>query len=187
MDCHSLKIYLSAIVFHIFVGHFFVNESFAEAYSYDSLNRLTQVIYDSSTFIQYTYDAMGNLLTTKQGTHPPPSPPKITKIVPGYRKATIYFSLSTAYNNTLIASYTAKCVAAGQITRFATSSGSPITVSSLTLGVKYTCSVTATDSVGFISNASATTTVTPLMTADDGFNLILLAPVILDKKSKKQK
>jgi YD repeat-containing protein len=38
-------------------------------YTYDSLNRLTQVQYDDGTTIQYTYDAVGNRLV-KQVTVP---------------------------------------------------------------------------------------------------------------------
>jgi YD repeat-containing protein len=33
-------------------------------YSYDSLNRLTRVVYSDGTIIVYTYDAAGNRLTT---------------------------------------------------------------------------------------------------------------------------
>lgn len=37
----------------------------ATSYTYDDLNRLTKVAYDDGRSISYTYDAAGNLLTTR--------------------------------------------------------------------------------------------------------------------------
>jgi YD repeat-containing protein len=188
MCCRPLKIYVSALILLLFLAFFSEDNSFAKGYSYDNLNRLTQVQYDSSATIKYTYDAMGNLLTvTRQGPHASPTPPQITSIVPGYQKATIYFSLSTPAGNALIASYTATCTANGEITRSSASSGSPITVQNLTIGIQYTCSVTATDSDGFNSEASAQVTVTPVAsTTGDDFNLLLLLPAILKNASNEK-
>jgi YD repeat-containing protein len=173
----------------LFLGDFFANYSFAAKYSYDSRNRLTQVQYLSGATIQYSYDAMNNLLTvTTQGLHVPPTPPKIINILPGYQKATIYFSLSTPSNNAIIANYTATCSADGEITRTATGSGSPITVLALTINVQYTCKVTATDNAGYTSAASVTMTVTPITnTPDDDFDLLLWLPAILKASQNQDK
>lgn len=37
---------------------------FAKVYSYDSLNRITQVCYDNGTKTNYTYDAAGNMISS---------------------------------------------------------------------------------------------------------------------------
>jgi YD repeat-containing protein len=37
-----------------------VNTAKSIEYNYDSLNRLTRVVYDNETAIEYTYDAAGN-------------------------------------------------------------------------------------------------------------------------------
>lgn len=40
----------------------------AETYQYDTVGRLTKVVYDDNTSITYTYDASGNILTSTAGT-----------------------------------------------------------------------------------------------------------------------
>lgn len=44
-------------------------------YTYDKLNRLTQVQYDDGATIQYTYDAAGNRLTQQVTAFTPPQTP----------------------------------------------------------------------------------------------------------------
>ena len=45
-------------------------------YTYDKLNRLTQVQYDDGTIIQYSYDAVGNrLIQQVTAFTPPPQAP----------------------------------------------------------------------------------------------------------------
>ncbi len=44
-------------------------------YTYDSLNRLIQVVYDNGTTIVYTYDAAGNRLVQQVTAFTPPQPP----------------------------------------------------------------------------------------------------------------
>lgn len=39
---------------------FVVVQTFAQSYTYDSNNRLTEVVYDDGTTVTYTYDALGN-------------------------------------------------------------------------------------------------------------------------------
>lgn len=38
--------------------------AFAEEYEYDELNRVTKVTYDDGTYVEYFYDANGNLIQT---------------------------------------------------------------------------------------------------------------------------
>ena len=60
-----------------------------------------------------------------------------------------------------ITGYTATCAAAGQTTRTSTGSASPITVSGLTIGVSYSCTVTSNTSYGSsAASAAASATVT---------------------------
>ena len=66
--------------------------------------------------------------------------PTISSVLPSYGIATIKFTTSP-----LSTSYTAMCSAAGQTTRTATGTNSPITVQGLNSGVSYSCSVTASN------------------------------------------
>ena len=90
----------------------------------------------------------------------PPGPPTITSIKAGSGSATINFSAPGNTGGSPITSYTATCTATGQTTRTANSSASPLTVRNLTGGVAYQCSLTATNSGGLSSIASATVAVT---------------------------
>lgn len=40
-------------------------QTFAQTYTYDNMNRLTQVVYDNGTTITYTFDALGNRISKK--------------------------------------------------------------------------------------------------------------------------
>jgi hypothetical protein len=91
----------------------------------------------------------------------PPAPPTITSITVGNGSATIYFSPPSNTGGSTIASYSATCTASGQTTRKASGTASPITVKNLTGGVVYQCTLTATNSDGGTSAASAPLPVTP--------------------------
>jgi hypothetical protein len=90
-----------------------------------------------------------------------PSPPAITSITAGSGSATLHFSPPSNTGGLPISGYTATCTASGQTPRSASGSSSPLTVKSLTGGVPYQCSLTATNSSGLTSTASATLPVTP--------------------------
>ena len=83
--------------------------------------------------------------------------PVIGIAAPGNNQATINFTAPAAAGGAPITTYTVTCNPGG-IT--ATGAGAPITVTALTNGTTYTCSVTATNSAG-TSAASATVSVTP--------------------------
>ena len=86
-----------------------------------------------------------------------PGAPVIGTATPGSAQATISFTAPASNGGAPITSYRATCNPGGLT---ATGAGSPITVTGLTNGTTYTCSVTATNSAGN-SAASATVSVTP--------------------------
>ena len=89
-----------------------------------------------------------------------PGAPTIGAATAGNASASIAFAAPISNGGAVISAYTATCSASGQTTRTGTGTASPIAVSSLTNGTAYSCSVTATNSVG-TSAVSATATVTP--------------------------
>ena len=72
----------------------------------------------------------------------------------------VFIFVSDSGQTTTLDSYTATCTD-GTNTLTGTSTSSPITVSGLTNGVAYTCTVTATNSVGISSASAATDPITP--------------------------
>jgi YD repeat-containing protein len=133
----------------------------AVAYTYDSLNRLIKAEYESGVQVTHTYDEVGNLTSIAQIQVYPPSAPTLNSITVGPGSATLVFS-APVYNGGLpISIYTATCSATGQATRTATGYDSPLTVLNLVGGVTYQCSLSATNSGGFISVASALMSVIP--------------------------
>ncbi len=84
-----------------------------------------------------------------------PGAPAITGITSGNTQATIAFNPPGSTGGANISSYTANC---GGFT--ATSAAGPLTVTGLTNGTTYNCTVTATNSVG-AGTPSATSPVTP--------------------------
>lgn len=76
-----------------------------------------------------------------------PGAPTLTTVVAGNGQATLTFTPPSSDGGASITSYTANCVASG-VTRSTSGAGSPITVTSLTNGTTYACSVTATNTAG---------------------------------------
>jgi mono/diheme cytochrome c family protein len=93
-----------------------------------------------------------------------PTVPQMVASTPGNGQATISFSPPSDNGGAPITLYTATCVASGQPTRSDSAAASPIVVAGLTNGVQYSCTVTATNSSGFVSAASSATLVTPRTT-----------------------
>lgn len=78
----------------------------------------------------------------------------------GNAAAAVSFSAPSSNGGATISSYTASCVSGASAAISAMGSASPLTVSGLTNGLAYTCTVLATNSAGN-SAASASATVTP--------------------------
>ena len=78
----------------------------------------------------------------------------------GNAAAAVSFSAPSSNGGAAISSYTASCVSGASAAISAMGSASPLTVSGLTNGLAYTCTVLATNSAGN-SAASASVTVTP--------------------------
>ena len=91
----------------------------------------------------------------------PPGAPTLTSVLPGPGNAMLNFSPPANNGGSAIASYTGTCTAGAQVTRFASGSGSPLTVGGLTGGIAYTCSVTATNAAALTSVPSGSLQVTP--------------------------
>ncbi len=95
-------------------------------------------------------------------TAPTIAPPTLISIVAGSGSATIRFSPPSNTGGSAISLYNASCTARGQTTRTASgTTAAPLTVRNLTGGVLYQCSLTATNSAGLTSSASAALPVTP--------------------------
>lgn len=146
-------------------------------YTYDDINRLTQVAYQSGLNIGYVYDAAGNITDVNSSQTPvvtAPGAPTITSIVAGPGRATIYFSAPANNGGSAITNYTATCTASGYDTQTATGPGSPLTVGNLVGGVDYDCSVSATNDAG-TSSTSASVGVTPSIKSDFPWTMFLPA------------
>jgi hypothetical protein len=89
-----------------------------------------------------------------------PGAPTIGSATAGNGSASIAFTAPASNGGSTITGYTATCAASGATTLTGTGTASPITVSSMTNGTTYSCSVTATNAVG-TSAASAAVSVSP--------------------------
>ena len=101
----------------------------------------------------------GTTSSVASGTVTVPGAPTIGTATAGDGSAAIAFSAPASNGGATITAYTASCTGGGS-TKSATGSGSPVTVTSLTNGTAYSCSVTATNSAG-TGPSSATVAVTP--------------------------
>lgn len=89
-----------------------------------------------------------------------PGAPTIGAATAGNASASIAFSAPSSNGGSAITGYSATCTATGQTTRTGTGTASPISVTSLTNGTAYSCSITAINAIG-TSAASGTVAVTP--------------------------
>jgi YD repeat-containing protein len=128
-------------------------------YTYDDLNRLTRVAYDNGGRITYSYDAAGNIasIVKEIANISAPGAPSLGRLIPGNGFLRVLFSPPASNGGAAITSYTATCTGNG-VTRTATGTSAPLTVTGLTNGLSYACSVQATNSAGS-GAASASTTV----------------------------
>ncbi len=89
-----------------------------------------------------------------------PGPPTNLTATAGNGTITIAFSAPSSNGGAAITGYTAAC-ASGAASFTASGAGSPITVTGLTNGTTYSCTVTATNAAG-TSSASASVSATPI-------------------------
>jgi hypothetical protein len=94
-----------------------------------------------------------------------PGAPVIGSATAGDEQISVAFSAPASNGGAAISSYTATCGAAS-----ASGSVSPIVVTGLTNGTPYTCTVTATNSVGTGPASAASNTVTPSVPPVGGLN-----------------
>jgi alpha-tubulin suppressor-like RCC1 family protein len=93
---------------------------------------------------------------------PPGAPTNVNATrAPSAGAVTVMFTVPASNGGAAITSYTASCSASGQATRTATGTASPLTVTGLTNGIAYTCTVTATNSGGTGSASALSSAVTP--------------------------
>lgn len=95
-----------------------------------------------------------------------PGAPTIGAATPGNESASIAFTAPASNGGATITGYNASCAGGGS-TRGGSGTGSPISVSALTNGTVYSCTVTATNSAG-TSAASAAVSVTPAASGTSG-------------------
>jgi hypothetical protein len=90
-----------------------------------------------------------------------PGAPTIGAATAGAARATLAFTAPASNGGATISKYTASCVTGTSAAVTSTGTASPVTVTGLTNGSQYSCSVTATNSAG-TGAASGTVKVTPV-------------------------
>ncbi|MBS1877826.1 MAG: fibronectin type III domain-containing protein, partial [Acidobacteria bacterium] len=93
----------------------------------------------------------------------PSGAPTIGTVTPGNGSVSVAFTAPGATGGSTITGYTATCDPGGHT---GTGASSPITVSGLTNGTAYTCTVTATNAVGVSGPSAASGSVTPVAPAN---------------------
>lgn len=91
-----------------------------------------------------------------------PGAPTITSVTAGNAQVLVTFSAPASNGGAAITNYTATCTGLAS-SGSASGATSPITVTGLINGVAYTCTVTATNSVGNSPASAASTAVTPTL------------------------
>lgn len=118
-------------------------------------------------------DAQGNCsaqstvvsATTLASSMTVPGAPIIGTANAGDGQAVVSFTAPANTGGTVITAFTVSCGTAGQMTRTATGTASPITVTSLSNGTSYKCSVMATNVVGNSASSESLNDVTPSASA----------------------
>ena len=126
-------------------------------YSYDDAGRLISVSLDSAPPQAYGYDARGNILSV--ATPLPPGAPTAVSARAADTQAIVSFTAPADKGSSDITAYTATCNPGGVS---AANSISPITVTGLSNGLAYACSVTASNSAGTGPASALSNSVTPL-------------------------
>lgn len=124
-----------------------------------------------------TYSAATQVQQTFAITAGVPQPPTGVTGSAGFQSATISFTAPTNTGGSPITGYTATCVDPMMMSFTSTGAGSPRTVSGLTNGTLYVCSVVATNAAGN-SAASATVNVTPVNIASPAFTSSNMVPTL---------
>ncbi len=148
------------ITFSLLLAFALCPQSFADSvsYTYDSLNRLTSIIYGSGAVVSYSYDTAGNRLT-RTSTPPTltaPGSPDNVSVAAGNGSATVSFTAPAGSIN----SYTVTANPGG-IT--AIGINSPILVSGLNNGTTYTFTVTANNLAGTSLASAPSTPIVPFV------------------------
>ena len=94
-----------------------------------------------------------------------PGAPTVVKVLLGSTSALVYFTAPTSTGGSSITSYTASCKSGTSAAIFKTGTTSPITVTGLSNGLSYTCTVTASNVNGSGTVSSSSSTFTPSATA----------------------
>lgn len=126
------------------------------AYRGDRIQLRSLAVCGASIFVA----ACGGGGASSGGSVTVPGAPTIGAAIAGDGQATISFSAPASDGGATISGYTATCSVSGT-SKSGSGTSSPITVSGLTNGTTYSCSVKATNSAG-ASAASAAVSVTPV-------------------------
>ena len=134
----------------------------ADSFTYDALNRLTRVAFANGPAINYTYDAMGNLLSTANIVlFTPPGVPTAVTATPGNGSANISFAAPVNNGGDAILSYTVTSTPDG-IQGSCSAPCTSMTVNNLTNGTTYTFVATAMNNAGASTVSVASNSVIPV-------------------------